>query len=87
MVAMLTSGDRRDAPNQRQPADQRRRPAGFPTVAEFLPGDEASTWFGVGMPRNPSAEIIDKLNKEINSGLADPKMKARISELGACRWR
>jgi hypothetical protein len=43
MVAMLTSGDRRDAPNQRQPADQRRRPASFPTVAEFLPGDEAST--------------------------------------------
>ena len=53
-----------------------------PTVAEYLPGYEASTWFGVGVPRNPSAEIIDKLNKEINSGLADPKMKARIAELG-----
>jgi hypothetical protein len=47
-----------------------------------LPGYEASTWFGVGVPRNPSAEIIDKLNKEINSSLADPKMKARIAELG-----
>jgi tripartite-type tricarboxylate transporter receptor subunit TctC len=53
------------------------------TVAEFLPGFEASLWCGIGAPRNTPVEVIDKLNKEINAGLADPKMKARISELGA----
>jgi len=54
----------------------------IPTVAEFLPGYEASLWFGVGAPKNTPAEIIDRLNKEINAALADPKMKARLSELG-----
>jgi tripartite-type tricarboxylate transporter receptor subunit TctC len=54
----------------------------LPTVGEFVPGFEASTWFGVGAPRNTPAEIVDKLNKEINAGLADPKTKARLADLG-----
>ena len=60
-----------------------------PTLAEFVPGYEASAWYGIGAPRNTPAEIIDKLNKEINAALADPKMKARLADLGAvrCRWR
>jgi tripartite-type tricarboxylate transporter receptor subunit TctC len=55
----------------------------LPTVADFLPGYEASAWNGVGVPKDTPAEIIDKLNKEINAALADPKIKARIAELGA----
>jgi tripartite-type tricarboxylate transporter receptor subunit TctC len=47
-----------------------------------VPGYEASFWYGVGAPKATSAEIVDKLNKEINAGLADPKLKARLSELG-----
>jgi tripartite-type tricarboxylate transporter receptor subunit TctC len=54
-----------------------------PTVADFLPGYEASAWNGVGAPKGTPAEIIDKLNKEINAALADPRIKARIAELGA----
>jgi tripartite-type tricarboxylate transporter receptor subunit TctC len=54
----------------------------IPTVGEFFPGYEASTPIGIGAPRNTSAEIIDKLNKEINAALADPNMKARIADLG-----
>ena len=54
----------------------------IPTVGDFLPGYEASAVPGVGVPKNTSAEIIDKLNKEINSGFADPKIKARLAELG-----
>jgi tripartite-type tricarboxylate transporter receptor subunit TctC len=53
-----------------------------PTVGDFVPGYEASIWFGVGAPRNTPAEIVDKLNKEIKAGLADPKIKARIADLG-----
>src|SRR5262245_14124896 len=55
----------------------------IPTVRDFVPGYEASNWYGVGIPKNTPAEIIDKLNKEINAGLADPGMKARIADLGA----
>jgi tripartite-type tricarboxylate transporter receptor subunit TctC len=55
----------------------------IPTISEFVPGYEASTWNGVAVPRNTSTEIIDKLNKEINAGLADPKIKARLADLGA----
>ena len=47
-----------------------------------MPGYEASTWAGVGAPKNTSAEIIEKLNREINAGLADPKTKARLADLG-----
>src|SRR5262245_24911715 len=54
-----------------------------PTVGEFVPGYEASFWFGVGAPKTSPAEIVDKLNKEVNAALADPKMKARLAELGA----
>jgi tripartite-type tricarboxylate transporter receptor subunit TctC len=54
----------------------------IPTVGEFVPGYEASNWYGVGIPKNTPAEIIDKLNTEINAGLADPKMKARLADLG-----
>ena len=54
----------------------------IPTVAEFVPGYEASGWFGIGAPRNIPGEIVDKLNKEINAALADPKMKARLDDLG-----
>src|ERR1700748_2162404 len=53
---------------------------GLPTVGDFVPGYEASAWF-VGAPKNTPAEIVDKLNREINSGLADPKVKARIADL------
>ena len=54
----------------------------IPTVGEFVPGYEASAWYGVGAPKNTPAEIVDKLNKEINAGLADPKIKARLADLG-----
>jgi tripartite-type tricarboxylate transporter receptor subunit TctC len=54
----------------------------IPTVGEFVPGYEASPWWGVGVPRNTPAEVIDKLNKEINAGLADAKIKARLADLG-----
>ena len=54
----------------------------IPTVGEFVPGYETSVWYGVGAPKNTPADIIDKINKEINSALADPKMKARLADLG-----
>jgi tripartite-type tricarboxylate transporter receptor subunit TctC len=53
-----------------------------PTMGEFLPDFEASQWYGVGAPRNTPAVVIDKLNKEINAGLANPKLKARLADLG-----
>jgi tripartite-type tricarboxylate transporter receptor subunit TctC len=54
-----------------------------PAMAEFLPGFEASIWNGLNAPRNTPAEIVEKLNREINAGLADPRLKARLAELGA----
>jgi tripartite-type tricarboxylate transporter receptor subunit TctC len=54
----------------------------IPTVAEFVPGYEASTWYGVGAPKATPAEVVDKLNKEVNAALADPKNKARLADLG-----
>jgi len=53
-----------------------------PTVSDFVPGYEASFWHGLGAPKGTPAEIVDKLNKEINAGLADPKMKSRLADLG-----
>ena len=53
-----------------------------PTVGEFLPGYEWSNWYGLGVPKATPAEIVEKLNKEVNAGLADPKMKARFADLG-----
>jgi tripartite-type tricarboxylate transporter receptor subunit TctC len=54
-----------------------------PTVADFVPGFEASALQGIGAPKDTPAEIVEKLNKEINAGLADPKLKARFADLGA----
>jgi tripartite-type tricarboxylate transporter receptor subunit TctC len=54
-----------------------------PTIAEFVPGYEASQWYGIGAPKGTPAEIIARLNKETNAVLADPKIKARLAELGA----
>jgi len=54
-----------------------------PTVGEFVPGYEASAFFGIGAPKNTPAEIVEKLNKEINAGLVDPQLEARIAELGS----
>jgi tripartite-type tricarboxylate transporter receptor subunit TctC len=54
----------------------------IPTVGEFVPGYEASAFFGIGAPKNTPAEIVDRLNREINAGLADPKLKAKLGELG-----
>jgi tripartite-type tricarboxylate transporter receptor subunit TctC len=51
-------------------------------VSEFLPGYEASQWNGLGAPKNTPAEIVDKLNQEINASLVDPKMKAKLADLG-----
>jgi len=53
-----------------------------PTVADFVPGYESSQWYGVSAPKNTPIEIVEKLNKEINAALADPKMKARFADLG-----
>jgi len=55
----------------------------IPTVGDFVPGYEESSFFGVGAPRNTPEEIIDRLNAEINLALADPKMKARLTNLGS----
>jgi tripartite-type tricarboxylate transporter receptor subunit TctC len=54
----------------------------IPTVGDFVPGYEASVWFGLGAPNGTPAEIIDKLNQETNAALADPKIKARMAESG-----
>jgi tripartite-type tricarboxylate transporter receptor subunit TctC len=55
----------------------------IPVVADFVPGYEASAWYGIGAPKSTPAEIVNKLNSEINAGLADPKLKARLMELGS----
>ena len=64
---------------------ERRWPAlpDVPTATEFVPGYLAESWYGAGVPRTTPAEIVDKLNREINAGLADAKIAARIVELGA----
>jgi tripartite-type tricarboxylate transporter receptor subunit TctC len=55
----------------------------LPTVADFVPGYESSAWYGLGVPMGTPAEIIEKLNREVNAILADPKTKARFTDLGA----
>jgi tripartite-type tricarboxylate transporter receptor subunit TctC len=55
----------------------------IPTVGDFVPGYEASVWFGIGAPKNTPTEIVDRLNKEINAGLTDPKIKARLADWGS----
>lgn len=57
--------------------------AQIPTVAESLPGFEASTWQGIGAPKNTPAEIVDRLNKEINAALTDPRIQSRLADLGS----
>jgi tripartite-type tricarboxylate transporter receptor subunit TctC len=54
----------------------------IPTVGEFVPGYEVSVWFGIGVPKATPAEIVDQLNKEVNAALDDPKIKARLADLG-----
>ena len=54
----------------------------IPTVGEFVPGFEVSDWYGIGVPKKTPTEIVEKLNKEINAVLADPKLKARFADLG-----
>jgi tripartite-type tricarboxylate transporter receptor subunit TctC len=54
----------------------------IPTIGEFVPGYEASTWFGIGAPRSTPATIVDRLNSEINAALADPKMRSKLADLG-----
>jgi tripartite-type tricarboxylate transporter receptor subunit TctC len=54
-----------------------------PVMGDYLPGFEASAWYGIGVPKNTPAEIIEKLNREVNAGLALPRMKARIVDMGA----
>jgi tripartite-type tricarboxylate transporter receptor subunit TctC len=63
-------------------AERAEKLPALPTVAESVPGFEASTWYGVGAPKNTLAEIIEKLNVAINSAIADPKLKARFTDLG-----
>jgi tripartite-type tricarboxylate transporter receptor subunit TctC len=53
-----------------------------PSIAEFVPDYEAGGWYGIGVPRNVPAEIVDRLNSEINASLADPKLKTRLADLG-----
>src|SRR5262249_44282146 len=55
----------------------------IPTRAEFVRGFEASAWFGLGAPKSTPPEIVEKLNKEINAALADPRIKARLADLGS----
>lgn len=58
----------------------------LPTVGDFLPGYEASTWNGIGAPKETPMEIVERLNKEINAGLRDPKLKARLADLGSTEF-
>jgi tripartite-type tricarboxylate transporter receptor subunit TctC len=55
----------------------------LPTVSEFVPGYEVSSWFGIGAPRNTPRQVVDKLNAEINAGLTTPKLKAQLMDLGS----
>jgi tripartite-type tricarboxylate transporter receptor subunit TctC len=54
----------------------------LPTVGEFLPGYEATAWFGIGAPRNTPSAVVDELNKQVNAALADPQLKTRLIDLG-----
>ena len=59
----------------------------IPTVGDFVPGYEASAWYALGAPRNTPPEIVDRLNQEINAGLADPQIKQRFADLGGAPMR
>jgi tripartite-type tricarboxylate transporter receptor subunit TctC len=53
-----------------------------PILSDFVPGYESSSWYGFGVPANTSRNIVEKLNREVNAGFADPKLKARLADLG-----
>jgi tripartite-type tricarboxylate transporter receptor subunit TctC len=53
-----------------------------PSIGEFVPGYEVTSWYGVGAPKGTPPEVIDTLNKEISAGLIDPKVEARLADLG-----
>ena len=55
---------------------------GIPSVSDYLPGYEASSWFGIAAPKDTPAEIVDSLNRQTNAGLADPTIKARLLDMG-----
>jgi tripartite-type tricarboxylate transporter receptor subunit TctC len=55
----------------------------LPTVSEFVPGYEVSSWFGIGAPKHTPTDIVDLLNATINAGLSDPKLKAQLTDLSA----
>jgi tripartite-type tricarboxylate transporter receptor subunit TctC len=55
----------------------------IPPVSDFVPGYEVSAWYGIGVPKNTPAAIVDTLNKKINAGLADPKLSGQLAELGS----
>jgi tripartite-type tricarboxylate transporter receptor subunit TctC len=54
----------------------------IPIVADFVPGFEASSWFGIAAPKGTPADIVERLNREVNAGLADPTIKARLADMG-----
>jgi tripartite-type tricarboxylate transporter receptor subunit TctC len=54
-----------------------------PVIADFVPGYEASAWYGIGAPKGTPAEIVDRLNAEINAGLADPTLRAKLVTIGS----
>jgi tripartite-type tricarboxylate transporter receptor subunit TctC len=60
---------------------------GVPTLAETVPGYEASAWFGMGAPKGTPRPVIERLNREINAALQDPEMAKKLADLGARRWR
>ena len=85
---MLRLNPHGDAPSEHPPVGRRRgfdtvvqTVSGMPIVDDFVPGFEASAQFGLGAPKNTPVEVIEKLNHEINAGLTDPKMKARLADL------
>ena len=82
LIGYLKAGSLRPAGRHQRRRDWLCSPT-FRPLAEFLPGYEASAWGGIGVPSNTPVEIIDRLNKEINAGLADPKLKAQLADLGA----
>jgi len=55
----------------------------IPVMSDFVPGYEASLFLGIGAPKNTPGEVIDRLNREVNTGLADPKIKARLADVGS----
>src|SRR6516165_7957113 len=63
-------------------ATRSKAPPDLPTVGDFLPGYEASAWYGVAAPKSTPSEIVDKLNMEINAGLVDSKLRPRLADLG-----